>query len=738
MIRLLHLLGAMTRFERSMLALFSLFFVVSLGVLIHKFYYDSTVLVPKVGGTYIEGSVGELRPLNPWFTVGSDVNRDIVSLVFSGLLRYNPQTQKIEEDLATISVSKDGRTYTLALRDGLLWHDSTSEKPHYVTSDDVLFTFQTIQHPEFPNTLLRENYRGVEIKKVDARTVRFILEKPYNFFTSNLTLGLLPAASFEGIPVGKLHQALDFGFEPVGAGPYRVHSINQVELSTEVTLERFQLPFPPTYRLERVVFRLFPDYPTLMSDIQNLDGVRLVPRNERGEPRVPRRFTARTYTLPQYVAIFYNLDKKSLQDKNLRLGLQLGTNKQALVDAISQSAIVDTPLLEIDTSDWRYHFDLSAAQGSLFESDWNLPEKIRLQRLLEMDDANRTGVLRIDPVILLDTGAVLTFTGSYADVEPGSTVNGISITDHPTMTGAWITALPTHRGTGALRLGDNLIKLIEPSGRTIDSFYLFRTTNAVEYKRAEEEQRLLRLFRRSRAGSITATQKIDVSDFMLDRGKLRRRNPDDPSSIRRNDRGEELRLTLLTSSAPPEYKKLAERIAEQWRSLGVHVQVVIPESDDVFNDRLQKRDYDVLLFGQSLLDNLDSYSYWHSSGMQKVTGDRRDLRLDAYNLSQYSSFKADALLETIRRSQNDAERERALAELRNVLTNDVQAIFLYSPLYTFAHHQDILGIELGKLSLHSDRFLTLHRWYVKQERTFKPGQSWLSFFRWIPSNLTMH
>jgi peptide/nickel transport system substrate-binding protein len=132
------------------------------------------------------------------------------------------------------------------------------------------------------------------------------------------------------------------------------------------------------------------------------------------------------------------------------------------------------------------------------------------------------------------------------------------------------------------------------------------------------------------------------------------------------------------------------------------------------------------------LDNLDSYPYWHSSGVQKVTGDPKNLRQDAYNLSQYSSFRADALLETIRRTGNDKEREGALKELRELLKNDVPAIFLYSPLYTFAHHQNILGIELNSLSLHSDRFLTLFQWYVKEKRVFKPGVSWFSILGWFP------
>lgn len=703
----------------------------SLCVLLRTFYIQNTVLVPTAGGTYIEGSVGEFQPLNPWFTVTNDVNRDLVSLMFSGLLRYNPETKDIEEDLATMKVSTDGRLYTLTLKDDVYWHDTTPEDPHSVTVEDVLFTFETIQDPTFPNTLLHQNFRGVTVEQLDQRTVRFKLEEPYRFFPSNLTIGLLPRRSFEGVPIERLDQALDFGFQPVGAGPYKFKGLVQTELSTEVTLERFGRSVLPTYHLNQLVFRIFPDYPTLLSDLRNLQGVRLVPRNDEGDPLVPRRFTAVNYTLPQYVAIFLNLDNSYLQDETLRLALQLGTNKQNIVNEINESIIVDTPLLEIDVTDWRYQYDPTAAQGALFNSNWHLPEKVRLQKLLELKEANDTGVLSMPTIALLDTGAVLTVTGSIADVgSTGGLLNGLPLTGHPTESGAWLAALPTV-GTGSLSLGNNIVRLENDEGDIVDSFYIWRTDDSRAFRNAEREQQLLDLFIESRAGSNEPEDRITVAELFLDQGMLRKRLSTDPTDIRVNDRNEKLSLRLLTSSSPPHYPRIAKEIKEQWRSLGVHIGVDVPETRQEFEEKLLKRDYDLLLFGQSLLDNLDSYPYWHSSGVQKDTENRNELRLDAYNLSQYSSLDADTLLELIRKTGDADERKTALTDLRDVLKNDVPAVFLYSPMYTFAYHQSLHGVDLGALSLHSDRFLTLHRWYAKEDRVFTPDTNWMDFVPWL-------
>ena len=433
-----------------------------------------------------------------------------------------------------------GRCTQCASRTIFFWHDSTEESPHPVGADDIAFTFGVLQDPEFPNDLLKQNFRGVSIEKIDDRTVRFKLEEPYSFFASNLTLGLLPKRAFEGIPASKLNQTIDFSLKPIGAGPYALKSIVQTELSTEVTLERFERSMAPVYRLDRVVFRIFPDYQTLLSDLRNLQGVRVVPSDRNGDPIVPRRFKAVTYTLPQYVALFLNMNSDFLKDQSLRLALQLGTNKQEIIDAVREKVIVDTPLLEIDVSDWRYQFDPEAAQGALFTSNWNLPEKIRLQKLLEQNEANNIGTLKVHPVVFLETGAVLTLTGSLKDAGTGALLSGVALTRHPTLSGAWIVALPTTGGTGSLSIGDNLIRLTRAGkrrGEIIDSFYLRRTANADAYQRALEEQRLVQLFLASRANEVPKEQSITVQHLFVEKGMLRMRIPADPVSVRHNEAG---------------------------------------------------------------------------------------------------------------------------------------------------------------------------------------------------------
>jgi ABC-type transport system substrate-binding protein len=736
----MRLIAAMSRAERIVLGVLTIVLSMSFLMLLRMYYLENSELIPVAGGTYIEGAVGEVLPLNPWFVTGNDVSRDIVSLVFSGLMKYDPGTGEITNDLADVNISNDNRIYTATLKPNLVWHDSTEAKPHFVTADDVMFTFQTIQKQGFPNPILQQNFRGVEIEKIDERTVRFRLKKPYSFFTSNLTLGIIPQSAFDGVPVDKLDQTLDFGFHPIGAGPYSFLSLLQTDLSTEVTLKRFGRPKMPAYNIDRIVFRVFPEYNGLLSDIININGVRQVPRNADGQPILPRRFTPIPYTLPQYVGVFFNQSRPIPSDYNVRLGLQLATNKQEIVDAIHETKVIDTPLLEINLGDWQYTFDAAAAQGSFFDSNWNVPEKKRLQRLLEQRETNRIGPLSLSPrVALLSTGASLTLTGSTAKLQFPAKVNGIRVQTGivlrngtiQTLSGTWIVKLPAGNGmSGSLKIGMNILKMTNTKDDVIDSAYLERITDAKNYARATSEQQLVEQFIKSKQLPTSSLERITVQDMYLDTGFLRRKKLEDEPHTRINDRGEPLALTILTSNTPDNYEVIANILKKEWEAVGAKITVDIPHTKEEFQDKLTNRDYDVVLFGESLFDNLDSYPYWHSSQIQDLS-EKNKLRIDAFNLSQYASFEADTLLERIRETRTESVRKKALSELNIQWKKDIPAIILYSPLSIFAHDDSVGGMRIQNPSLHADIFAHLDEWYVATKRRFRDTKTWFGFVPWM-------
>ena len=94
------------------------------------------------------------------------------------------------------------------------------------------------------------------------------------------------------------------------------------------------------------------------------------------------------------------------------------------------------------------------------------------------------------------------------------------------------------------------------------------------------------------------------------------------------------------------------------------------------------------------------------------------------NLALYENKTADSLIESIRKNLNERNRERDLAILQSLIIRDMPAIFLYSPDYFYISKTSLKGFDDLEqrrriISLPSDRFKNIEKWYVKTARVFK-------------------
>jgi hypothetical protein len=58
-----------------------------------RFWLTQSTPIPKAGGTYTEGMIGAPSYVNPILAT-SDVDRDLVKLIFSGLMKFDEQYKK--------------------------------------------------------------------------------------------------------------------------------------------------------------------------------------------------------------------------------------------------------------------------------------------------------------------------------------------------------------------------------------------------------------------------------------------------------------------------------------------------------------------------------------------------------------------------------------------------------------------------------------------------------------------
>lgn len=316
---------------------------------------------------FVEGIAGKIKTLNPLFVEFNNAERDICSLIFSGLSKYDPVQKKVVEDIATHTLDFDKRIYTFMVKDSAYWHDGTK-----VTANDVYFTYHDIiQNPNFKNPILKSNFHGIEIKKIDEKTVEFHLTEPNSFFFTNTVIGLLPEHIWKDVPVSELDKN-ELNLTPVGSGPYKVKEpYNLVEDHGEVALEAFENYYGEKPKIQNVVFYVFKTWEDLIENRNAVHGISKIHVEKDLEKIVSEKyFNIYDYYLPQYTAMFINTDAPFLKDKKVRLGLLKSINKEELTRLLGSKRRIDTPLLELNQEEWLNKYSIEEAQGAFYDSGW--------------------------------------------------------------------------------------------------------------------------------------------------------------------------------------------------------------------------------------------------------------------------------------------------------------------------------------------------------------------------------
>ncbi len=309
------------RGERAMLRLAGAFIVLGILWYAGSAFLSGRTTVPAPGGTYTEALVGTPQLINPLFASVNDVDQDISSLIYTGLMRYD-ESQALVTDLATAyTVSDDKKTYRFELRKDVLWHDGEP-----LVARDVVFTIQTIQNADVGSPLA-VSFRGVEVFAEDDHVVTFQLQEPFAPFLGTLTQGILPEHIwFDVSPERmKLHKQ---NIEAVGTGPYMPKRIQKDEGGNVYRYEliRNESFYREKPYIEEFAFQFFDTYDGDTGAIQALrsqrvDGIGFVPHDLK--INVERKhITLHTLQLPQYTALFFNADQQpALGELDVRLAL---------------------------------------------------------------------------------------------------------------------------------------------------------------------------------------------------------------------------------------------------------------------------------------------------------------------------------------------------------------------------------------------------------------------------------
>lgn len=333
--------------EKLIVAGCLLLLLTSLGFLWRGFYLKNLQTAPDYGGEYTEGQVGAPQYINPLHASLSSVDAGLSRLVYSSLLTRGPDGH-LSNDLAqSLEISPDGKAYTIKINEQAYWHND--EK---VTADDVVFTFNTLQDPQFKSPL-RSSFQGVVIEKLDDYTIRFNLPQSFAPFQELLTFGIMPKNLWQDVsPFG--FALAELNLMPIGSGPFKFESLikdkgGNIKNYTFTANNRYYGGRP---YLDKITCRFFNEQGEAITALNNgqIDGLSYLDWLEKKTIATANSFNFHELALPQYSALFFNTEKElgEVSKVKFRQALSMALDKEALRQAVyntEQPAILNGPIL---------------------------------------------------------------------------------------------------------------------------------------------------------------------------------------------------------------------------------------------------------------------------------------------------------------------------------------------------------------------------------------------------------
>jgi len=316
--------------EKTIFFIFTIVFVISSLSLLYQVNKLFLVEVPDYGGSLTEGIIGSPRFINPILS-SSDIDKDLSSLIYSGLLKISHKGELIPDIAESYTISNNGLVYTFRLKDNVFFHDGVK-----LSADDIMFTIEKAQDPELKSP--REtNWSSVRVEKIDEKTVSFTLKQAYSPFIQNLTLGILPkhiwkTASIEEFPFSQ------FNTQPIGTGPFKIDSITYTSsgLPSEyhlVSFDKYSLGRPYITNLTIKSFQKEKDIIEALKN-EKIESVHSISPKVLSDLKIANDEVILS-PLPRIFGVFFNQNVAPVFiNKEVRVALDIATDKKMIVDSI--------------------------------------------------------------------------------------------------------------------------------------------------------------------------------------------------------------------------------------------------------------------------------------------------------------------------------------------------------------------------------------------------------------------
>lgn len=325
--RFLNFIESVPGSDRFLLRL-AFFLVIATGIwLILAVNQQYSEITPTHGGSITEGILGTPRFVNPALAP-TRADQDITALVYSGLMKIDPEGKLVNNAAENIKVSEDGLTYNIIVRQDIKFHDGTP-----LTARDVVYTIQLIQDPDLKSPL-RGNWTDVVVEEVGEYELNIILEEAYAPFIENFTVGIMPAHIWSSVPIDQLPFS-QINTEPIGSGPFAVSNVGRDAsgLIDHYTLTAFR-DNSENPKIDTIKLNFYQNEDQLVTAFleEQIDTTSYLPQDKIKEI-VTSNYQLIEEPLPRTFGIFFNQNRSAvLRDSAVREALTAAINRDTLIE----------------------------------------------------------------------------------------------------------------------------------------------------------------------------------------------------------------------------------------------------------------------------------------------------------------------------------------------------------------------------------------------------------------------
>ncbi len=176
-----------------------------------------------------------------------------------------------------------------------------------------------------------------------------------------------------------------------------------------------------------------------------------------------------------------------------------------------------------------------------------------------------------------------------------------------------------------------------------------------------------------------------------------------------------LRLTYLNDNTK---QKIVESIKDDLTLIGITVILEPKTLDELQNQILPSRDFDILLFGVETTSDPDRIRFWHEDAI-----DFPGLNFSSYisnvksrgTLSDNKTSRVNEVLEKGLSTLDKNLRKGYYQDLVSILEAESPATILYHPIIESAVNKRVDNFTLDNVNLPEDRYYNMYKWSFKKD-----------------------